>query len=295
MRKQKNITIINLSFILLITFLFITFLLIAASDNNHVKDYWNRNLTIPNIPKRIISLSPATTELLCELKLENNIVGITNDCNYPLSIKNKTKTGRFGSYELEKLVKLKPDLIVATSDMGIRLTKLKKIPVPLIALDTPDLDSIPKNIILLGKITKKEKEANNLYQNLKKRIEKIKQRSTKISNKPKVFFYLWDKPLITTGANSFIGDIIKNAGGISITQNLKGSFVHYNIESLIKNNPDVIIIPKTLYKKEIFDKKPWNIINAVKNKKILIIDDDIISRPVPRAIIALEQIYTFLH
>ena len=244
------------------------FILTTIVCSEPAKDYFNRNLNIPSPPKKIISLSPATTELICTLGLESRIAGVTSDCNFPLSIKDKPKIGKFGLIDMEKLITLAPDLIIGTKDMGIRLNDLKKISVPLLALDTPDLQSIINNIRILGKLTKKEKEASLLATSLTKRLKTVilrgKQKNRKVLT---VYYFLWDDPMITASPYSFIGDIINKANGENIVKDMSKAFLHYNMETLLKKNPDIIIIPQKVYKAINLNKQPLSMLKAVKNKK----------------------------
>src|SRR5690606_25823758 len=89
-----------------------------ATDNF---DYFDRNIKVPEKVQRIVSLSPATTEMLFSLELENEIVGVTEDCNFPAAATRKEKVGKFGFINLEKVVSLQPDIIFATSDMNKQL------------------------------------------------------------------------------------------------------------------------------------------------------------------------------
>lgn len=151
--------IFNLIFIvLLISFSF--FGLAQAAPTG--ADFLNRDVKIPARPKRILSLSPATTEILFLLGLEKNIVGVTSDCNFPAQALKKPKIGKFGFIDLEKVVSLKPDIIFATSDMNKQLDVLKNYKVPLIALNTTNLNSVLENVELIGKLTSRQRQAKKL-------------------------------------------------------------------------------------------------------------------------------------
>lgn len=253
------------------------------------KDFFSRNLKINKNPQRILSLSPATTEILYSLGLENKIVGVTLDCNYPPSASKKPKVGKFGYISLETVVSLKPDIILGTKDMGKQLDILKNYKVPLIALDTSDINSILENINTVGEVTNTTPKAIQLNKNLQDRINKVFKNAKKI-NRPKVFYCVWANPFITAGKNSFINDMINISGGKNIAESINSSFAQYSIESLIAENPDYIIIPRTTAKSIDFKSMPWNRLKAVKNKNILIVNEDTYQRPAPRIIDALEEL-----
>lgn len=254
------------------------------------QDFFKRKLSIPSHPQRIISLSPATTEMLYAIHAEHVLVGVTNDCNFPLNAKNKTQTGRFGHIQLEKVLKLKPDLLLATVNMGPSLAPLKKLNIPILALHTPDVSHIIKNLTLLGRIT--GLPSIKVTTSMQERLTHFKRlRHEKVS--PSAFYLLWDKPLITAGSTSFVGDVLKFAGVKNIVTESAKPFPHYSLEKLIKSNPDILIIPKTVSSRINLKKAPFNRLKSVKTNRVLIIDDDIISRPAPRVIQAIQKISNF--
>jgi iron complex transport system substrate-binding protein len=257
------------------------------------KDFLGRSVTIPSEPKRILSLSPATTEILFALGLEKNIVGVTSDCNYPASALKKPKVGKFGFIDLEKVVSLKPDIIFATSDMNRQLDVLKNYKVPLIALNTGNINSVLQNIELVGQLTNKESNAKKINDSLNTRINKVKNKA-KIKPHPGVFYCIWYDPLITAGGKSFIGDMISLSGGKNIAAGISAPFAKYSLESLVAKNPDYIIVPKTTFAKMNLKISPWNRLKAVKNNRVMAVNEDIYLRPAPRIVDALEQLQNFI-
>lgn len=274
----KNITI----------FSYIT--IFALPSFAEVKDFFNRDINIPQQPKRIISLTPATTEMLFSLNLNDKIIAVTEDCNYPKETSKKNKIGKFGFIDIEKLISLKPDLIIATKDMNKQLNILKKYKIPVIAIETKDLSSVISNIKVIGKVTGKEKEGILLSEKLNNKFNQIKSNSLKIKYHPKVFYCIWHNPIMTTGKNSFVSDMIKTAGGKNISDDINASFASYNIESLISKNPDYIVITESTFKNINFSTVPWNKLKAVKNNKVIKVDDDLYSRPSSRIFDATEEL-----
>ncbi|MFN8576791.1 MAG: helical backbone metal receptor [Candidatus Sericytochromatia bacterium] len=273
--------------------LFIAFIFILLLTNDvFANDFFARKLKIPTKINRIVSLSPATTEILYELGLDNKIVGVTNDCNYPLKALLKPKTGKFGFINLEKVISLKPDIIIATSDMNKQLDLLKKYNVPVIALKSTNLKSIYENIKYLGKITDSNIKAQDIINKMEIQLLDIKDKAKKNEKavKPSVFYCVWHDPLITTGNKSFINDIITLAGAKNITADINNSFIKYSPETLIAKNPDYIFIPNNTYKKMNLKKLPWNQLKAVKSRRICVVNDDIFLRPSPRIIYAIREV-----
>ncbi len=257
------------------------------------KDFLGRSVKIPAQPKRILSLSPATTEILFLLGLGNSIVGVTSDCNYPPQALKKPKVGKFGFIDLEKVVSLKPDIIFATSDMNKQLDVLKNYKVPLIALNTTNISSVLDNVTLVGGLTGKQAAAKKITESLNKRIKKVKDKASH-NNHPRVFYCIWFDPLITAGSKSFIGDMIKLSGGENIAEGIKAPFAKFSLESLVAKNPQFIIVPKTTFTKMNLKISPWNRLNAVKNNRVKAVNEDIYLRPAPRIVDALEELQNYI-
>lgn len=268
------------------------FLILLLPENVFANDFFGRKLKIPTKINRIVSLSPATTEILFSLGLDKKIVGVTNDCNYPLKAFLKQKTGKFGFINLEKVISLKPDIIIAESYMNKQLDLLKKYNVPLIALKSSDIKSIYKNIKYIGQLTDTKYQAQEIVNGYEIQMLDIRD---KIKKNPKlgkssVFYCVWHDPLMTSGKSSFINDIIKSAGSKNIASDINQPFIKYSTETLIVKNPDYIFVPQSTHKKINFSKLPWNQLKAVKNKRIYVVNDDIFSRPSQRVIYAIREV-----
>ncbi len=278
---------------ILIIFLFV--LLVSPVHAKEIKDFFDRKITIPKDPKRIISLSPATTEILYSVGAEGKIIAVTEDCNFPENAKTKEKIGKFGNISYEKILLLKPDIIFATKDMGKTLDGLKRYNFPIIATDTQNINDIFDNIETLGKFSNNQSKSKSNVALLKQKLLKINERNLKIKLKPSVFYVVWNDPIMTSSENSFIGDMIKIAGGNNIVKNIKQPFVKYSIESLVSKNPDYLIIPNSTFKKTNLKIFPWNKLKAVKNNKVIIVDDDRYLRPGPRIIDSIEELQEKLY
>lgn len=265
-----------------------------------VKDEVGRSVTVSKEPQRIISTAPNVTEILFALGLGDKVIGVTTFCDYPEEAKNKEKIGTFQSPNIEKILALKPDLIVATGGVQRQFVeRMEKMGIPIYVSYPHNLDEVLKSIYRIGVITGAEKKAKELLFDLKFRIAKVTSKVGKVKSKPKVFFELWHEPLMSAGPGSFIDDLIKKAGGVNIAGDAKTSYPIFSLEQLIKEDPDVIIgAESSMGGKPTVDiiKRPgWDALRAVKNQKIFTINDNIIFRAGPRLVIALELIAKYLH
>lgn len=263
-----------------------------------MEDEWGHKFKFVAPPKRIISCMPSITEILYKLDLKDEIVGVTEHCNYPPEAEEKEKVGR-DKMNLEKIVSLKPDLIVMLGDaQASDIKRFRAFGLPVFVIDPMTVDDIIYSITLLGKATNRPHAAYGFTAKLER---KLKWTEVRIKNsekkKPRVFLEVWHKPLITAGGETFLNDVIEKAGGANIAKWAKGKYPEYSFEKLIAADPDAIIIPEQNVPSPdyIYNSSRWNKLRAVQNKRVLFIDADILSRPGPRVVYAIENIASFLY
>lgn len=251
---------------------------------------------------RIVSLVPGATEILFELDLENQLVGATNFCNYPPGARLKAKIGDFSNPNIEKILKLEPDLIIATGlEQASVIRNLKKLNLNVLEVFPSGIDDLFESILKIGKATNREKESIELVAKLNKKLSKIKEKIDKIpqTKREKVYIEIWNDPLTTASSGSFENDLIKAAGGKNIAAGFVNGYGRISAEIIIKQDPDCIILGYMQNAQErlhIAKREGWKDISAVKNNKIYDdIDPDILFRPGPRFAEAVQQIYERLY
>jgi len=251
---------------------------------------------LPTVPQRIISAMPSITEMLYALDLGDQIVGVTSNCNYPPQVEKKAKVGGF-FLNLEKVVSLKPDLIVmlkGAQDQDIK--KFKRFGLTVYPINPDSVKGVMDSLIELGGVTGKQARARKVVQVMQKRLGKIKIDFKSILKRKKVIVIVGHKPLIVAGAGTFIDGILIYAGVDNIGAQVKGEYPQYSLEKLVNENPDCLIIPQGMIElAKIKSDKRWRDIEAVKNNKILFIDPDTLSRPGPRVVDVVEEIAAFVH
>lgn len=266
-----------------------------------VVDDLGRSVNIEEIPQRIVSLAPANTEILFALGLEERVVGVTEYCNYPPEALDKEKVGGFSTPDVERIIALQPDLILA-SDIHAEevIPALEEKGLTVFALEPKDLDGILEDIQTVGKITGKEEEASELVTGMEERIKAITDLTTDLEQMPGVFYITWHDPLWTSGSETFINELIKTAGGVNIFQDVAEHKV-VDIELVIARNPEVIIAGTGHgeAKNEPFEwakEEPrLAVTEARKNGRVFEVDGDLVSRAGPRIVDALEWFAQFIH
>jgi len=299
-KKLKWIPLIQAGIILSAMLIAMAGVCLANEFPLTITDDLGREVTITEQPERIISLSPANTEILFALGLGEKVVGITNVCNYPSQVQEKEKIGGYANPNLEKIIKLKPDLILASHGSPMKIiNQLEKLNYTVVGLNPKNIEDIISSIIMVGKITGKNEEAEKLTKEMKKRMEAVLSRTINLTqdNKPRVLYVVWYKPLWTAGSGTFIDELIRKAGGTNIAGDITG-WPKMNLETVIERNPQVIIVgeghPGGLVETVKGEGLLW-ITDAFKYNKIYTINADIVSRTGPRIIDALEEMAKIIH
>jgi iron complex transport system substrate-binding protein len=265
-----------------------------------VKDEVGREVAFRFPPGRIISLAPNITEILFDLGLDEEIVGVSIHCNYPEKAKTKVRVGSYISVDFERILFLKPDLIIATGAGNTRemVERLEKLGFPTYVIFPKNLSDILKSILHLGRVVNREKEASRVVQEMNQRSQRVVERAKSLP-RPRVFLQIGEAPVVTVGKGSFADDILQLAGGENIASTEKEMYPRFGIEEVLKRAPEVILIssmnPKGDYEKVLQEWSRWKMIPAVKNGRIHLINSDLIDRPSPRIIEGLEEIARLLH
>ena len=250
-----------------------------------------------NCPQRIISLGPSITEQLYLLKAEDRLVGCTVYCNKPPRAKEKEKVGTVVEVNLEKIVSLKPDLVLATPLTNRKaIEKLKNLGIAVVVFPAAKtLIQICSQFLELGKFTGKEKQAEEIAKRVKSKAVTIKNAIENL-RKPKVFIQIGAKPLFAATGASFVNDFIEFAGGINIAKEAKTGI--YSREQVLMKNPDVIIIATMgiAGEKEKGVWKRYKSLKAVEKNRIYIIDSYKLCSPTPISFVeTLKELVIILH
>ncbi len=275
----------------------------GASSGVEFKDQLGRTVCLDGLPQRIISLAPSHTEILFALGLGDRVVGVTDYCNYPPEAKQKPSIGGFSTPNIEKIISLSPDLILAGSihqKQVIPLLESRGMTIFVLAPET--INGVLDTITLVGQITGKDREAVRLVADMESKIKKITDRTKGIdeSRKPGVFYVTWHDPLKTAGAGTLQDELIRTAGGTNVAGSLSG-YPGISLEAVILADPAVVIAgvgmgagadaPLQFARTEPRLKD----IAARKSDRIYPVNTDLVGRTGPRITDALEQFAGFIH
>lgn len=262
-------------------------------------DRLDRKVTLPTSPNRIVSLSPSTTELLFALGAGSKLVGRTEYCTYPEMALQVPVVGK-GTIEgisREAILAAKPDVILFKWDSHQALIEtFEPLDIPLIGIGPESVEELLEEASLLGRMTGTEKEARDFIIHFRSKLRELQQSVASIGagEHAKVFYEVWDDPLMTAGPDSFIGQLLALANVENVFADVPSRYPRVSSESLVQRNPDVILAPTTHSEKvdvqKMASRPGWAGMRAVQNQRIHVIDGDLISRCGPRMLSALEEI-----
>jgi len=262
-----------------------------------VTDDAGTTITLNTTPERIVSLSPSNTENLAALGLLDKVVGVTDVCDYPPEVKNKTRVGGYSAISIEKVAAVKPDLVIASDKTPKEtVSRIKEIGVPVIVIAPKNVDHVIRDIGIIGRITGTETRAEDLVANITRRIAKVS--AAPGSNSPTVAHVVYYKPLTVSGNTTMQNDIISRTGGTNVFAGRNG-WRTVSLEEFLLANPDIIIVSggggmdssgRDVILDDFMTNSQYASLSAVKNHHVYAIDADIISRPGPRIADAAEEV-----
>jgi cobalamin transport system substrate-binding protein len=256
------------------------------------KDELGRTVRIGSTPRRIVSLAPSVTETLFALGLGSRVVGVTTFCDYPPEALAIEKIGDTMRPSVEKIVALKPDLVIAStaSQLEEYVKRLDELGIPVYVSSPRDLDGVLDSILRVSEVAGVPARGRSLTDQLRGRIERVQSRVAG-RRKPRVLILLGTSPLITAGGSSFINDLVARAGGESITAGQRAEYPQYSLEAAVAGQPEAILLQAA----EADLPAPLLKTPAVRDGRVFRLDDALLLRPGPRIVDALEQLAAKLH
>ena len=262
-------------------------------------DDLGRKLYLAQPPKRIVSLAPSITETLFALGLDQEIVGVTEFCNYPPAAVDKPKVG-YAQPNLEAIVALRPELIVAPRSF-LRvdlLNRLEQLKIPTLLLDAQTVEDILRHIQLLGRMVGRVPESLKVTETIRKKIT-VLAAQLEGRQRPTLLFVINADPLITVGPGSYIHQLIELAGARNVAERAGTPYPRLSIEEVLRQNPEFLLFPMGRFEgipqAEQDQWRRWTSLEAVKRNQLVQIDSDLLNRPGPRVFEALEALVTILH
>ena len=250
--------------------------------------------------RRIISLYGGHSEILFAMGLGDSLVARTRADRFPSAILDKPSVGTHLRPNMELVLGLKPDLILQGSGRKYGHEVIRQIQqsgLTVASFQPTSFEELFSVIRRLGTLAGSKEQADLLVKRLQDRLERLHQRLDKNERRPSVFFEVRYPNLLGAGQRSIVNDVILKAGGVNCLPNEK-KLVRINIETLIGYNPEVYVVQKGPMNRNPGEPKSrpnFQVIEAVRQGRVLVVDEYLFSRPGPRSVDAAEQLATFLH
>ena len=262
-----------------------------ASTTDTVTDDYGRTVVIPTHPQRVVSLSPAVTEIMFALGADSLLVGRTDFCVYPAQAEHIPSIGGISNLNIEKILSLSPDLVISGSMVGKKVTdQMDQMGVPMVCVvEKPKFEALYDNIRAIGRLVDKDREADSLNTLMRQRVSALgSDMITPLpdNTRPSVYYVVGYGAggNFTAGGNTFINDIIRMAGGRNIAADVEGW--SYSLEALVKEDPDYIIV-RCEDSAAFCGMKPYNRLSAVQQGRVIGIVSGTFDLQVPRNIDAI--------
>ena len=269
----------------------------VASASRVIRDELGRDITVPDHPHRLICLAPSITDTVYALGRGEDIVGITDYTKYPPEARQKPSVGGVINPSLEKLVSLKPDLVLAIGDLNNfdLVRSIEHLGLPVFVIYPHGVEGIYRSIASIGKAIDQEAQASAMIARLREREQTVRKR---VAGKtaPSVLFLVWTDPIITAGHGAFITELIGIAGGKSVTDDLPNEWPRVSFETIVARQPEYLLLARgsPVSLETLQRQAAWQRLEAVKKGKIFCADDRI-DFPSPLAFDALEDLAKQFH
>jgi len=272
----------------------------AAAFPVTITDDEGTAVEIASEPQRIVSLTPATTEILFKLGAGPRVVATTDFDDYPPEAVALPDVASFTSVDVEKIVGLEADLVIAGGNSfndPAAITQMRELGVPVLVTYAPDISTVLKDIELVGTAVGRSDEASDLTAAMQADFDQVAAATADLP-RPRVFYELdATTDLYTAADDSFIAEMIELAGGDPITTGSKTDFA-ISLEKLVTADPEVIVLGDAVYgvtPEAVAARPGWDVMTAVKAGQIRGVNDLVVTRPGPRLVEGLRELALAIH
>ena len=251
----------------------------SSNDAAGVHDDFGDPVRIGAVPSRIVSLNPATTEIVFTLGAGTRLVGRTKYDLWPDSAKLIPALGDGMRPNIEVVVGAHPDLVIlyASQDNRPAAERFRAAGVNTLSLRIDHIADFRRTVSVLGAILHDSSRARVVIDSVQNTLDRV-QAATKGSSRPTVFWHIWDAPLITVGAGSFMNELVDIAGARNVYADIKGPSSEISLEDVARRDPD-FILAGPIGARQIESDPRWGIVRAARDKKILVVDTLLVARP----------------
>jgi len=260
-----------------------------------VRDDYGRDVTLRARPTRIVSLNPATTELLFAIGAGGRLVGRTRYDLWPDSARLVPDLGPGMRPNLEAVLGARPDLVVlyASADDRAAADRLTAAGVATVAFRMDRVADFRRVTELLGRLAGDTARARAVVDSVSATLDRVR-RATESAHRPTVFFHAWEKPLITIGGGSFLSELVTLAGGRNVYDSLTVPSATVTLEDVVRRDPDIVLV-SPVEREKLLSSERWRSVRAVREGRVLAYDTNLVARPSVKLGEAAASLAALLH
>lgn len=216
---------------------------VRAYTSDTVTDDFGHRVTVRYPPRRIVSLAPAATAMLLAAGASSQLVATIEYSGQPPSERRLTKIGSVDAIDMERLIALRPDVVVVWPDGNnpAQIATIERLGLPVYRQEAVTLDGIADSLRRLGKLTGTSSVADRTASSLQAKLATLRREYANASNPPTVFLEVWDRPLYTVGGRELMSDALQVCGARNVFADLPQRAPAIGTEAVIARNPDIII------------------------------------------------------
>jgi iron complex transport system substrate-binding protein len=259
-----------------------------------------RKVVLSAAPQRIVSLAPSITEIIYFLGLGERLVGVTRFSYFPEEAREKPRVGTYTDINLEKVVTLDPDLVIATADGNRRedVEMLEEAGIPVYVVNPRRVSQILEAIEAVGDICGITHSTRERVGSLRQRVARVEE-AVRGKGKPLVLLVINVKPLMSVNRSTTHHDLIELSGGRNLAEDQPVTYPRLSLEEVIRRRPEVIMISSMdrdgEHERARREWYRWTAIPAVQKGRIHLISSDLIDRAAPRVVKGLEEMAKLIH
>jgi len=251
-------------------------------------------------PRRIVSMAPSVTETLFALGLGEQVVGVTDFCEYPPEVEKKTRIGGFLNPDVERILALRPELVVALPNEAAE-KKLRGHGIQMVVTPNNSIEEVLKSFVTIGRATGREEEGRELADGIRAKLDEVGKLVEK-APRPRVLFVVERDPIFAAGKGSFLDELVRVCGGKNVLGESKVPFPQVSMETVLSLGPEVIIDSTVIGKatKEAITEREeqwakWSDIPAVREGRVHVLKSSRDIVPGPRLPEAMEDFLKIIH
>ncbi|HEV8676806.1 MAG TPA: cobalamin-binding protein [Methylomirabilota bacterium] len=262
-----------------------------------VRDMLGRRVAVPDRPARIVSLAPSLTESVYAVGAGDRLVGVTDYCDFPPAARGKPKVGGTYSPNLEVILSLHPDLVLATTEANRdeHIRSLEALGTPVYVVRPVSFATVLESVQRVAGVLGREAEGRRLVADMERQAAEV-GRAVKGARRPRVLYVVWGDPLVVPGRDILITELIQRAGGESVTADLPFDYPRFSVEEAVARRPELVLLAP--HGDESLEQRlrEWPLLSllpAVREGRVHRID--LLHRPGPRTVEALRALARLLH